>query len=59
MYVYGDYCTAQLWGLRTNGDRGSLDVSVPPGTLVSFAEDADGELYVLSFDGGLYRIDPA
>ncbi len=59
VYVYGDYCTAQLWGLRTDGDRGSLDVSVPPGTLVSFAEDAAGELYVLSFDGGLYRIDPA
>ncbi len=58
-YVYGDYCTAQLWGLRTDGDRGSLDVSVPRNTLVSFAEDAAGELYVLSFDGGLYRIDPA
>ncbi len=58
-YVYGDYCTAQLWGLRTDGDRGSLDAAVPAGTLVSFAEDAAGELYVLSFDGWLSRIDPA
>ena len=58
-YVYGDYCTAELWGLRTDGDRGSLDVSVPAGTLVSFAEDNAGELYVLSFDGWVSRLDPA
>ena len=58
-YVYGDYCTSEVWGLRTNGDRGSLDVSVPAGTLVSFAQDDAGELYVLSFDGWVSRLDPA
>jgi glucose/arabinose dehydrogenase len=32
---------------------------VPGGQVASFAEDPDGELYVLSLDGGIYRLDPA
>jgi hypothetical protein len=64
VYVFGDYCTSQLWGLRSNGagvpvERIDLGVNVGQNQLVSFGEDADGELYVLTDGGTLYRLDPA
>jgi len=63
IYVFGDYCTSQLWGLRLEGGQvvERLDLGVNPGSnqLVSFGEDLDGELYVLADDGTLYRLDPA
>lgn len=63
VYVYGDYCTAELRGLvvadgREVEDR-SLGVSVAENSLSSFGEDLDGELYVLSTEGTVYRIEPA
>ncbi len=60
-YVFGDFCRGQVWGLITDDQgeavRVDLGISVADGTLVSFGEDASGELYVLSFDGKVYRID--
>ena len=62
-YVFGDFCISQIWGLATDGqgnvERINLGVSVPSATLASFGEDASGELYVLSFDDTVYRLDPA
>ena len=59
-YVFGDYCTGDLWGLVRGPDgtaeRIDLGVSVPRNTLVSFGEDADGELYALSAAGTVYRL---
>jgi glucose/arabinose dehydrogenase len=64
VYVFGDYCTSELWGLRLD-DSGNvterIDLGVNPGgnQLVSFGEDAAGELYVLTDGGAFYRLDPA
>jgi len=59
-YVFGDYCTGDLWGLVRGPDgtaeRIDLGVSVPRNTLVSFGEDANGELYALSAAGTVYRL---
>ncbi|MYB09894.1 MAG: PQQ-dependent sugar dehydrogenase [Acidimicrobiia bacterium] len=62
-YVFGDFCQGRIWGL-TIDDQGAatrveLGLSVPQGTLVSFGEDAAGELYVLSFDDTVYRLVPS
>ena len=59
-YVFGDYCDGVVRALTADGntvtvDR-SLDVTVP--ALVSFGEDADGELYALSLEGTVFRITP-
>jgi hypothetical protein len=35
------------------------DLSVGGDQIVSFAQDADGELYLLDFGGAVRRIDPA
>ena len=61
-YVFGDYCAGRLWALTIDEQgvdtRIELGLSVPQVTLVSFGEDAAGELYVLSFDGTVYRLEP-
>lgn len=57
-YVYGDLCGG-VWsvGLRRGkaADR-RPEPFVPPNLLSSFGEGTDGELYVLSFDGHVYRL---
>lgn len=63
VYLYGDYCEGEVRGIvQADGElveEGLLGVQVPPGSLVSFGEDADGELYVISNTEGLLRVDPA
>ncbi|MGI9034221.1 MAG: PQQ-dependent sugar dehydrogenase [Acidimicrobiales bacterium] len=60
-YVYGDYCSAKVWGLVQSGgkvvDQRQLDVGGNH-SIYSFGEDAAGELYLLSADG-LFRIQAA
>jgi glucose/arabinose dehydrogenase len=56
-YVYGDFCTGRIWSLdpgRPGDVRVELDLAT---TIASFAEDADGELLVVSRTGTIYRLD--
>jgi glucose/arabinose dehydrogenase len=57
-YVYGDLCGG-VWSVSQRrgrvADRRSEPFD-PPGLLSSFGEGIDGELYVLSFDGHVYRL---
>ncbi|MBA2496293.1 MAG: PQQ-dependent sugar dehydrogenase [Acidimicrobiia bacterium] len=59
-YLYADFCIGRVRALRLvdgavaeDADLG-LDVAGP----TSFGQDDDGELYVLSLDGPVLRIDP-
>jgi glucose/arabinose dehydrogenase len=60
-YLFADYCLGDIRGfVQRDGERvaeGSLGVSVTSPS--SFGEDTDGELYVLSLAGPVYRIVPA
>lgn len=62
-YFYGDTCLGRIDGLLTRDgavlDQAELGAQVPENTLASFGQDNDGELYVLSLGGEVYRIDPA
>ncbi|UCE88559.1 MAG: PQQ-dependent sugar dehydrogenase [Pseudomonadota bacterium] len=59
-YVYADYCSGRIWGLRVD--------ATPPGNPVqllasdlrvsSFAEGHDGELYVVDHGGEIFRAAP-
>jgi glucose/arabinose dehydrogenase len=56
-YLYADFCSGKVWALPADGAGrrdGRLIANVPSPS--SFGEDAAGELYVTSFDGGLYRL---
>lgn len=59
-YIYGDYCSGNIWVLRLDGQT-----VIEQGLLInsnlqisSFGEDEEGELYILSFDGKIYRFEP-
>lgn len=62
-YFYGDSCSGKIWSLRVKGGK-ATDIRREPFTvegdggygLVSFGEDARGELYFVSFDGTIYRL---
>lgn len=60
-YVFGDYCTAELWAISV--ETGSvvfadLEAGLPGGELVDFSVDPDGELVALSLGGAVVRIVP-
>jgi glucose/arabinose dehydrogenase len=57
-YFYGDYCSGAIWSLRVE-DGEATDVRrerVALPQLASFGEDEDGELYLVSQAGSVYRL---
>ncbi|MGI8964620.1 MAG: PQQ-dependent sugar dehydrogenase [Limisphaerales bacterium] len=65
IYLYADFLTGTLWGLRCeNGKVTSHGALVempkglnPPRQISSFGEDAAGEIYILSYDGKIYELE--
>jgi glucose/arabinose dehydrogenase len=57
-YFYGDYCSGKLWSLRISRGRAvdNRQESTNIGGLSSFGQAANGELYAVSLNGGLYRL---
>jgi glucose/arabinose dehydrogenase len=61
-YVFGDYCDGKIRALQVDDGHEltastELDLLVP--SLVSINRDDSGELYLVSLDGPIYRLDPA
>jgi len=62
MYLYADFVSGRVWGVdsaaalkarkATATQLAKLDLNI-----ASFARDHEGELYVLCFDGGVYKLD--
>jgi glucose/arabinose dehydrogenase len=65
LYFFADYCTALVRSVRVGAPaevwdwRAALDPEQRLADLSSFGEDADGELYLVSLDGDVYRFEPA
>ncbi len=59
-YVFGDWVTRRVWsiGTGTSGSPGAdgpgplVDLVPPTIRVISFAEDRDGELFILDYDDG-------
>ena len=56
-YIYGDFCSGKIWGLRYDGSKvvEHMELIDSNMQISSFGEDQAGELYVLSFDNHIYR----
>ena len=56
-YIYGDFVTGLVWCLRFDGQRvinHHYLTRVPQPS--SFGEDRNGEIYITSFDGHIYKL---
>jgi glucose/arabinose dehydrogenase len=57
-YLYGDFCSGNVWALKHDGSSVTehrllvdTDLQIP-----AFGEGPSGEIYILSFSGGIYRL---
>ncbi|QDU96468.1 PQQ-dependent sugar dehydrogenase [Lignipirellula cremea] len=60
MYIYGDHSTGKIWGLLHTGKellppRELADTSLQ---ITGFGLDTQGELVIVDYAGGLYRLEP-
>ena len=56
-YIYGDYSTGKLWGLRYGDKRVNWHQELANSTLkvVAFATDDAGEVYIVDIQGGAFH----
>lgn len=60
-YVYGDFCSGRVWAVAADAADGDepqpvqLRAEGPP--IPSIAKDLDGQLYLVSFEGPIFRIE--
>ena len=59
-YVYADFQSGRIWGLRRRAGQAPAirQIAWPKVMIASFAEDAQGELYCASFDGAIWKLVP-
>lgn len=61
VYVYSDFCSGAIWGLRKDGmEYTEQGLMLDSGLMVStLAQGNDGEIYVLEYgNGGVFRLAP-
>ena len=55
-YFYGDTCAGSVWSFPRGRARSVRRERFTMGNLSSFGEDARGELYAVTLDGGLWQL---
>lgn len=56
-YLYGDFCTGEVFGFRTNNQSSPQRLDLQSvDQLTGFGIDLDGEIYVLSRSGGVFKL---
>ncbi len=59
-YIYGDYVSTRVWSLEYNGINPPVNtqITTAPGSITSFGVDENKELYLVSFNGKIYKFTP-
>ncbi len=65
-YIFGDYCSGNIWTFKVVNNKATEltnrteEINLANGEFTtyisSFGEDADGELYIVEYNGGIYKI---
>ena len=65
-YIFGDYCSGNIWtfkvvnGKATNFINRTEEINIGNGEFTtyisSFGQDSDGELYIVDYNGGIYKL---
>ncbi|MCH7687747.1 MAG: PQQ-dependent sugar dehydrogenase [Planctomycetes bacterium] len=59
-YIYGDYVTGKVWGLRYDGSKVTWQQELvdAPIQIICFGLDQKGELYLVDYAGTIHRLVP-
>jgi glucose/arabinose dehydrogenase len=59
-YVYGDFSTGRVWGIKHDGSKVTWHQELvdTPMAITGFGIDTDGELIVIDHAGGFYHLEP-
>ena len=59
-YIYGDYGSARVWSIEYDGINPAVNtqITTASGSITSFGVDENKELYLVSFNGKIYRFIP-
>ena len=57
-YVFGDFVSGRIWAIPATSQQGAVGQELLDTTfgISSFAEDNDGELYVIDYTGGVHQL---
>ncbi len=56
-YLYGDFCSGEVFGFRAGGAGSAQRLALPAiDRLTSFGIDSSGEAYVISRGGGIFKV---
>jgi glucose/arabinose dehydrogenase len=58
VYLYGDYCSGLVWGLLhlPDGSWQNARLFESGARITSFGQDQAGEIYLVDYQGGIYRL---
>ncbi|MBI3469383.1 MAG: PQQ-dependent sugar dehydrogenase [Planctomycetes bacterium] len=61
VYLYGDYSTGKVWGLRYDNGRITWhqELADTPLAILGFGTDAAGEIYLVDYGGAIYQLEPS
>jgi putative heme-binding domain-containing protein len=59
VYILGDYQSQRIWGLtqENRGLKKIRQIGTAPQRIVSFGRDEQGELYLVGYEGTIYKMD--
>lgn len=59
VYVYGDWSTGKVWGIKHDGTKAlwHRELVDTPFNITGFGTDHSGEMYVIDHQGGFYRFE--
>ena len=60
VYVYGDWSTGRVWGVKHDGQKAiwHRELVDTPFNITGFGTDHNRELYIIDHGGGFYRFEP-
>jgi len=58
-YLYGDFCSGRVWALNAHGGPGAepVELANTKASIASFAQDASGEAYLVTFDKKILKLE--
>jgi glucose/arabinose dehydrogenase len=55
-YVHADFYSGRIWAVNPNDSSGAVQIAQPSLNISAFTLAADGEMYLVSYSNGIYRL---